>query len=104
MRNLRLLLAPDPADSGGPDIPPPSAKPAPAPDPIPAPPAAAVVTAGKKTEADVAAELENKNLQARIAQLEDENRSLKQVPSAGPSGNADARQKQSWLEGGSFFD
>lgn len=72
--------------------------------PAPTPEAAAVVVRGGKVEADAARDLEEKKLQSRIAQLEDEKRRLLEaqaVPSVNPTAKA---QKKSFLEGGSFFD
>lgn len=105
--------------SGDPGSPAPVPPPAPAPTPEPEPaapkpssdsnPAASVVLGGNLEEAD-AAELVRlrqereelargkKDAEMRAAQLEDENRRLK-TP-ATPA----ARQKRSWLEGGTFFE
>lgn len=106
--NLRMKLLLDDAPTDGnenqPSTPDPS-QPAPtiptaAPAP-PAPPAATTVVRGTKREDEVGPDLVKRNLETRIASLEDENRRLKEVP---PVPAPDAGQKKSWIEGGSFFD
>ena len=89
--------------SGEPEAVDPSATPAPS---APPPPAAAIVIKGTRTEDDVALDLENKKLQTRIAQLEDERRAHLEAQRSHPAPVSvpAAAQKKSWLEGGSFFD
>ena len=93
-----LLLTPDPAEGEALDEP----TPPPAAPPPPRPPAASIVNDGKKVEIDVAWEVDNKKLQTRIAELEDENRSLKTVLAPPPP--PPPKGKKSWLEGGSLFE
>jgi hypothetical protein len=100
------LLSPDPAE-GTPSNPPsepteapPVAPPTPPtqrPPPNP-PPAARIVVQGTKTEREVALEVELKAREGRIAELEDENRTLKTPPNPSPPVEAQ-QQKNSWLEG-----
>lgn len=64
------------------------------------PPAARIVVEGRKTEGEVALELEKKKLQTRLSELEDENRSLKTVIAPQPPTNAP--EKTSFLSGFPF--
>ena len=80
-----LLLIADPAEGGDP-LPPSPAVPAPA-----APPAATIVATGKKTERELQLETElekerrlRKEREIRAAELEDENRRLKEIPAEPP--------------------
>lgn len=101
----RFLFMADSADGNGLETTTPAPQPPPTiPANAPAPVAAGIVAAGKKTEADVAADLDAKKLQTRIAQLEDERRQLLQAQSVPPPTVVAQEQKKSWLEGGSFFD
>lgn len=76
---------------------------APATPPTP-PPAARIVVEGTKTEREVALELEKKNLEIRVAHLEDEKRRLKELPAPDQLGTPPAPEKKSWLAGATFFD
>ncbi len=71
----------------------------------PPPPAATIVTEGKRGESDVALELENKKLQTRIAQLEDERRAHVEASRShpAPAESPAAAQKKSFLDGATFF-
>ena len=87
MLKSKLLLIADPAQGGDPTPPPAPA----APDLAP-PPGAAIVAAGKKTERELQleSELEKakrlvKEREIRAAELEDENRRLKEIPADPPA-------------------
>lgn len=72
--------------------------------PSPAEPeAASTVSRGTKREDEVGPDLIRRNLETRIASLEDENRTLRQTITA-PKPEAVTEEKKSWLEGGSFLD
>lgn len=64
------------------------------------PPAGKTVLEGTKTERELALERTVKDKDRRLAELEDENRTLKTPP---PKPRA-APQKESWLSGTTFFD
>lgn len=111
MRRTNLFRLSDPAEGNGkptPDEASPDSPPSPPQHEqfsAPPPPAATTVTEGKRTEADVALELENKKLQTRIAQLEDERRAhVDAQRSHAPATSPATVQKKSWLAGGSFFE
>lgn len=63
---------------------------------------AKTVLEGTKTEKDVASEKQLKDAQRRIAELEDQNRTLT-TPPAPASPAAAEEQKRSFLDGGTFF-
>jgi hypothetical protein len=67
------------------------------------PPAAVVVLEGGKTEREVALEKKLKERETRAAELEDENRRLKEPPVAS-NPQTPAAEKKHWLEGSTFFD
>lgn len=114
MRNL--FRSPDDADGGAnlPEVEPSTSDLTPVasvepqaaapPPPAPTPEAAAVVVRGGKVEADAARDLEEKKLQSRIAQLEDEKRRLLEAQTIADVRPTAKAQKKSFLEGGSFFD
>ena len=82
---------------------PPGNEPTPAP-PAADPPAARIVVEGTKTEREVALELEKKNLEIRVAHLEDEKFRLKQLNELGAPPPPPPPEKVSWLKGATFFD
>jgi hypothetical protein len=114
---LKRLLSPDPAEgtpgtpsptpSGPPSnpmekatSPPIEAKPA---GPKPAPPITAeAVLKGTKTERELELESKLTAHERRMAELEDENRTLK-TPKPTPQPKP-APEKRHWLEGGTFFE
>lgn len=63
-----------------------------------APPAGLVVKQGSKTEREMALERDLKSRETRIAELEDENRTLK-TPPPQPKPKDPAPEKKSWLRG-----
>jgi hypothetical protein len=67
-----------------------------------APPAAQIVLKGLKNEKDVALERTLKERETRIAELEDENRTLKTPPTPAPTPTP--AKKKSWLKGWTFLD
>ena len=66
------------------------------------PPAAEIVLKGSKNEKDVALERTLKERETRIAELEDENRTLK-APTPAPAPPTPAK-KRSWLKGWTLLD
>ena len=110
MRRTNLLRLSDPAEGNGKpqddQASPDNGAPAPQHEQFsaPPPPAATIVDEGKRTEADVALELENKKLQTRIAQLEDERRAALDLQRATPPPTPATVQKKSWLAGATFFE
>jgi hypothetical protein len=63
------------------------------------PPAAKVVLEGTKTEREVAMEKKIKEHEQRMAELQEENHTLKQ-----PGPSQAAKQKRSFLDGATFFE
>ena len=65
------------------------------------PPSAKVVLEGTKTEKELALERQLRERETRMAELEDENHQLKQIPKPpAPS----AKEKRKWYEGWTFYD
>lgn len=110
----RLHRSPDPAEgaSGDPQDPaksegPPLAAPAsPKPaSPLADPPIAAkTVLEGVRTEKELALERKLKERETRLAELEDENRTLKTPPPRSVAPTQAVKQKKSFLDGATFFD
>jgi len=114
LKRLQQFRSPDPAEgtpSPAPPAPPSDPKekgqepplPPNPPAPNPAPPITAkAVIEGTKTERELALEQKLTERERRVAELEDENRTLKtpQTPPKAPP----AREKKHFLDGGTFFD
>ena len=69
--------------------------------PLAPPPATETVLKGAKREGDVALERTLKERELRIAELEDENRTLKTPPTPAPPQTQ--AKKKSWLKGWTLF-
>jgi hypothetical protein len=92
--------SPDPPETPSPPASPPGRPPGPQ-APLAPPPATEIVLKGAKREGDVALERTLKERETRIAELEDENRTLKTPPT--PTPPPTPAKKKSWLKGWTLF-